>query len=129
MIIDSSAVLAIFQKEPEYVAFVRAVSDAERVLLSVVNYVECAIVIGARYGAKGEAWLDTFIDDSRIEIHPIDRDLAHRARRAYSIYGKGYHRAKLNLGDTFSYALSKSTGEPLLFKGDDFHHTDITPAL
>ena len=129
MVIDSSAILAILQQEPECVAFARAIADAPRALLSAVNYVECATVIESRFGPKGNSWFDDFLSDGRVEIVSIDVAIAKRARRAYSIYGRGYHRAQLNLADVFAYALAKSLGEPLLFKGDDFRLTDVTPAL
>jgi len=129
MVIDTSAVLAILQQEAECIPFARAVSDAPRVWLSAVNFVECATVIESRFGARGEAWFDSFLAESNIEIAPVDAVFAKRARRAYAIFGRGYNPAKLNLADVFAYVLAKSLGEPLLFKGDDFRLTDVTPAL
>ncbi|MEI9931308.1 MAG: type II toxin-antitoxin system VapC family toxin [Rhizomicrobium sp.] len=129
MVIDTSAVLAIFQQEAECPVFARAIADAVRVWLCAINYVECATVIESRHGPRGKEWFDGFLTDGHIDIAPVDIDTANRARRAYATFGKGRHPAGLNLADVFAYALAKSLNEPLLFKGEDFAKTDIASAV
>lgn len=129
MVIDSSAVLAIVQSEPEKEIFRSAIGDAERVLMSAVTYVECATVIAARRGPAGSDWFGRFLSEAMVEIVSVDAAMAESARKTYMTYGKGYHKAHLNLGDCFSYALAKSRGEALLYKGKDFSETDIASAL
>jgi ribonuclease VapC len=92
----------------------------------VATFVEISIVLEARHGAEGVRDLDRFTNRAGIEFVPVDAEQAHIARGAFSRYGKGRHRAGLNYGDCFSYALAMMVGEPLLFKGDDFVHTDVT---
>lgn len=128
MVIDSSAVLAILQNEPERHAFNEAIAAAEQCSLSSPSLVELSIVMEARFGADGQGDLDLFLTTALIDIISLDREQAELAREAFSRYGKGRHRAGLNFGDCFSYALAKWLAEPLLFKGDDFCHTDIEPA-
>jgi ribonuclease VapC len=128
MVIDSSAVLAILQNEPERRAFNETIAAAETRLLSAASLVELSIVLEARFGPDGPGDLDLFLSTAQIEIVALDRDQAELARSAFSRYGKGRHRAGLNLGDCFSYALAKWAGAPLLSKGDDFGHTDLQPA-
>ena len=125
MVIDSSAVLAILQDEPERHAFNVAIAAAQQRLLSAASLVEVSIVIGARYGSDGQADLDCLLNTAQIEIIGVDRGQAELARLAFAQFGKGRHRAALNFGDCFSYALAKCLGQPLLFKGDDFCHTDL----
>jgi len=127
MVIDTSALLAILQGEPERRAFIDAIQDAESCLLSTANLVETSIVIEARYGAAGIRDLDLFVKRAGIELVPVDADQAEVARRGFSRFGKGRHRAAINFGDCFAYALATSLGESLLFKGDDFRHTDVRP--
>jgi len=128
MVIDSSAVLAILQDEPERSAFNALIAAAETRLLSAASLVELSIVLEARFGADGQGDLDLFLSTAEIEIVAVDRDQAELARGAFSRYGKGRHRAGLNFGDCFAYALAKRAGAPLLFKGNDFTHTDLQPA-
>jgi ribonuclease VapC len=129
MVIDSSAVLAILQNEPERRAFIEAIAAAERCSLSAASLVELSIVLEARFGADGQGDLDLFLSTAQINIVSLDRDQAELARAAFVHFGKGRHRAGLNLGDCFSYALARWLDEPLLFKGDDFSHTDLQPAF
>lgn len=129
MVIDSSAVLAILQNEPERRAFNEAIAAAEQCFLSSASLVELSIVMEARFGADGQGDLDLFLSTALIEIISLDREQAELARQAFSRYGKGRHRAGLNFGDCFSYALAKWLDQPLLFKGDDFCHTDLQPAF
>jgi ribonuclease VapC len=129
MVIDTSAVLAILQDEPERHAFNMAIAAADQRSLSAASLVELSIVIGARYGSDGQADLDRFLTTAQIEVIGVDRGQAELARLAFAQFGKGRHRAALNFGDCFSYALAKWLGQPLLFKGDDFSHTDLLLAL
>lgn len=128
MVIDSSALLAILQDEPERRAFNVAIDSAEARCMSTASFVEASIVLETRYGAEGLRDLDMFIERADIELVPVDREQAMVARRAFSQFGKGRHPAGLNYGDCFSYALARVLGAPLLFKGADFSKTDVTPA-
>ena len=125
MVIDTSAILAILLDEPERVSFVDKIeSDAVR-LMSAVSFVETGILIEARFRDAGARDVDGFVHRAGIEIVPVDREQAEIACRAWRRFGKGQHPAALNLGDGFAYALVKTTGEPLLFKGADFARTDV----
>ncbi len=128
MVLDTSALLAILQDEPERRAFNEALEAAESRRLSVATFVEISIVIEARFGAAGQADLDLFLDRAAIELVPVDVEQAKVARRAFSLYGRSRHPAGLNYGDCFAYALATVRGEPLLYKGDDFSHTDVSAA-
>jgi ribonuclease VapC len=129
MVIDPSALLAILQDEPERRTFNEAIESADTRSLSTAGFVELSIVIEARYGPDGVRDLDLFLSKGGIGLVAVDSDQAHLARRAFRQYGKGRHPAGLNFGDCFSYALAKSLGEPLLFKGDDFTRTDLQPVF
>lgn len=129
MVIDTSAIIAILQDEPERRAFNEAIEAASTRRLSTATYVELSIVIEARFGLEGIRTLDLFLATAEIELAPFDPDQARLARSAFSRFGKGRHPAGLNLGDCFSYALASACDEPLLFKGDDFSLTDVTPAV
>ncbi len=128
MVIDTSALLAILQDEPERRVFNEAIEAADSRALSTANFVETSIVIEARYGAEGVRDLDLFVERAEIELVPVDAAQARIACRAFSRFGKGRHRAGLNFGDCFAYALASSRDEPLLAKGDDFRHTDVPTA-
>ena len=125
MVIDTSALLAILQDEPERRAFNEAIEAAASRVMSVVSFVEASIVIESRYGAEGLRELDRFIDRAGIELVRVDPEQGKLARDAFSRFGKGRHPAALNFGDCFAYALARSLAEPLLFKGDDFSRTDL----
>ena len=125
MVIDTSALVAILQREPGR-AFIEAIEAADARLMSVATLVEISIVIEARHGAEGLRDLDHFIGRAGIELVGVDAEHGKLACSASSRFGKGRHRAGLNYGDCFSYALATSTGEPLLFKGYDFGYTDLT---
>lgn len=125
MVIDTSALLAILQDEPERRAFNEAIEAAAHPAMSTATLVEASIVIEARYGAEGLRDLDQFLATAKIEFVPVDIEQAHAARRAFSEFGLGRHPAGLNYGDCFSYALAKVLGAPLLFKGGDFSETDV----
>ncbi len=129
MIVDTSALLAILQAEPESRLFAEAIEAVSRPTLSVVSFVEASMVLDARHGAEGRDRLDRMIRESRMEIAPVDLEQAQIAREAFRDFGKGRHAARLNFGDCFAYALARQRGEPLLFKGDDFARTDIRAAV
>jgi len=129
MIVDSSALLAILFDEPDAPMFAAAIASAERCRISAANYVETAVVIESQSPAAGGRQFDAFMRRASITVEPVTEEQAHLARQAYADFGKGHHRAGLNFGDCFSYALAKAYREPLLFKGDDFSRTDIETAL
>ncbi len=129
MVIDTSAVVAILKLEPEARAFA-ALIVADRVrLLSAANYVEANIVMSRRGGDGGIDDLHILLRKLSIEITPISVRDAERAAQAHRRFGRGHHPARLNFGDCFAYALAVETGEPLLFKGDDFARTDVARAM
>jgi ribonuclease VapC len=129
VIIDTSAVLAILFREPGYEALERAIVDAPSCSISAAGFVEVSMVVESRGGDQGLHHCDSLIRRAGIAIEPITVDQAFLARQAYSEYGKGRHPAGLNFGDCFAYALAKSTGEPLLFTGNDFRQTDLQSAI
>ena len=129
MVIDTSALLAILQDEPERRAFTEAIEAAETRALSTATFVETSIVIESRYGAEGLRDLDLLIAKAKIDFIAVDAEQAHGARHAFSRFGKGRHPANLNYGDCFAYALAKVLHAPLLYKGNDFAQTDITPVI
>ncbi len=125
MVIDTSALLAILQDEPERRVFSEAIENAGSCSMSVGNLLETSLVIESRFGAEGLRDLDQLVGKARIELVPVDLEQLGIARRAFSRFGKGRHPAALNFGDCFAYALARALGEPLLYKGDDFTRTDI----
>jgi ribonuclease VapC len=129
MILDTSALAAIFFGEPEAARYTEMIHDAERCLISAGNFLELSIVIEAQIGAEAVRQCEMFFRRARIAIEPFTVEQAHLARHAFHDFGKGRHAAGLNFGDCFAYALAKITGEPLLFKGEDFRKTDIIAAL
>ena len=130
MIIDSSAVVGIFNSEPEADALEDALISARNRRMSAATLVELYVVIDGKRDPVRSARLDELLRRSDVEIVDVTAEQAYIARAAHRDYGKGSgHPARLNFGDCFSYALAKVTGEPLLFKGDDFGHTDLTPAV
>ncbi|KGN37371.1 type II toxin-antitoxin system VapC family toxin [Knoellia subterranea] len=129
MIIDSSAIVAIHEGEPERQAFVELIGGGRRPRVSAATYVEAAIVLDRRPSTTGQSRLDDLLDSFGIEVVPFTAEHARAARRAHQRFGRGSgHPAGLNLGDCFSYALAMDEDEPLLFKGDDFGHTDVIDA-
>ncbi len=130
MVIDSSAILAILFDEEDAPLYAQAIGEDDTLYFSVASWLETAIVIEARFGAPGGEALDELIQLARIRLEPVTIEQSKIARKAYRRFGKGRgHPAGLNYGDCFSYALAKVTGEPLLFKGNDFRHTDILSVL
>jgi len=124
MVVDTSAIVAILLQEDDAPHYADAIADADSAVLSAASYVELSIVALSR-GARGRVELDGALADAAIEIVPVTIDQARLAADAYARYGKRRHPAALNFGDCFAYALAKSRGEPLLFKGTDFTHTDV----
>lgn len=125
MVIDTSAILAVLLGESDAEEFAKAIANDPRRLISAFSALETAIVIEAKKGEAGGRELDLFLHRSHIEIVAMDAAQAELACIAWRTYGKGRHAAGLNIGDCCSYALSKYSGEPILFKGDDFSKTDL----
>jgi len=129
MVIDTSAVLAILLNERDAATFARAIEDCGDRRTSAASYFEAAVVIDNRGDAVAQREFDRFFQRSGIVIAPLTSEQAQIARAAYRDFGKGRHRAGLNFGDCLAYALAKSLDQPLLFKGRDFLHTDVEPAI
>ena len=128
MIVDSSALLAVLLREPDSERYETAIATAAGCRMSAVNLLETSIVVEGRGGAAAGHELDVFLERAGIEPAPVTTEQVQVARIAWRRFGKGNHPARLNLGDCFAYALAKSAGEPLLYKGDDFSRTDIEAA-
>ncbi len=129
MVIDTSALVAILLREPDAEGYAKAMDDAPLRLLSAVTRVELSFVIEGRKGEAGRVDLERLLNDGDFEVVAVTPQQATIAIDAFRSYGKGRHPAGLNIGDCFSYALASATGHPLLFKGNDFVHTDIRSAL
>jgi ribonuclease VapC len=129
MVLDTSAVLAMLFVEPEAEAFARAVARAEHRRISAANLLEAGIVADHQADARAGRQLDALVARIELSTEPVTAEHVRIARQAYLDFGKGNHPAGLNFGDCFAYALAKATGEPLLFKGDDFERTDIQAAV
>ncbi len=128
MIIDTSALLAILRDEPEALSYARAIDKAPLRRISAANYVEAAAVIDASYNPIASRRFDELLREARCVIEPVTEEQARIAREAYRDFGRGTsHPARLNFCDCFAYALAKVMNEPLLFKGNDFRFTDLTP--
>jgi ribonuclease VapC len=125
MVIDSSALLAIFLGEPERNSFLQQITQADVRRLSAATALETGIVLEARKGEAAGREFDLFIVRANLEVVAVDAEQVEVARSAWRKYGKGRHPAGLNFGDCFAYALAKFSGEPLLAKGADFGSTDI----
>ena len=125
MVLDTSALLALLLDEPEAEEFRAAVEEDTARLVSAATLLETALVIEARKGEPGGRELDALIQKAEVVVIPVDAEHVTEARRAYRRFGKGRHAAGLNFGDVFAYALARTAGEPLLFKGDDFARTDV----
>ncbi len=129
MILDTSALVAVLFGEPEGDAYIRIIHDADRCLISAGSFLELSIVIERQTRPKAAQQCDMFFRRAGIVVEPFSVEQAYIARQAFHDFGKGRHRAGLNFGDCFAYALAKITGEPLLFKGEDFKKTDIVAAM
>ena len=128
MVVDTSAVAAIVFGEPDADLYKQALGTARDPVMSVVTFVECAMVLESRIGPAGGTALDRLVSGIPIDIVAVDRDQADVARLCFRQFGRGRHPAALNFGDCFAYALAKTARRPLLFKGSDFSQTDI-PAV
>jgi ribonuclease VapC len=129
MLIDSSALLAILLGETDAEQIGRAIDNDPTRFISGVSVVETSIVVETRYGPIGGRELDLLLHNAAIETVPLTLEQVDWARYAARVYGKGRHPARLNFGDCFSYALARVSGEPLLFKGNDFIETGIPAVL
>ena len=130
MIVDTSALIAILRAEPDASEMAHAIERAQSRRISAANWLETAVVIDTSQDPVVSRRFDELVQTAELHVEPVTHDQARIARDAYRDFGTGSgHKAALNFGDCFAYALAKSTGETLLFKGNDFGHTDITPAL
>jgi ribonuclease VapC len=128
VVIDTSAIVAILLGEPEAQRFSLTIAYAPRCLMSAFSVLETSIVIEAKKGEEGGRELDLFLHKGQVKIVNLDMEQSRLARHAWRKYGKGRHPAGLNIGDCCSYALAVHSGEPLLFKGEDFGKTDVKKA-
>jgi len=129
MILDTSAIVAVLFREAESTSFAAAIHDADQCRVSAGTYLELSIVMERQAEPEADRQREVFFQRAGIVVEPFTVEQAHIARQAFHDFGKGRHPAGLNFGDCFAYALAKVTGEPLLFKGDDFRKTDIRAAL
>jgi ribonuclease VapC len=130
VIVDTSALIAIMRDEPDAAVYAEALATASAALLSAANYVETAIIVDASRNPLAVRRFDTLLRVAGLSVAPVTAEQARIAREAYRDFGKGSgHPAGLNFGDCFAYALAKHHDDALLFKGDDFTHTDIAPAV
>lgn len=129
MILDSSPLVAILAGEPDAELYIQAISRAPRCRISAGNFIEISIVVESQFPAEVLRQCDALFRRVGMVIEPVTVEQAHLARQAFHDFGKGRHPAGLNFGDCFAYALAKHTGEPLLFKGNDFNQTDVVSAL
>jgi ribonuclease VapC len=129
MVVDTSAIIAIIFREPEWHDLSQAAAGDPVLTMSAVSIHEASVVAaGKKKDPLAVQLIDDFIRDLQVEVIPVDLENARTARTAYLRFGKGYHPAGLNLADCFSYSLARARNEPLLFKGTDFLKTDIVPA-
>ncbi len=129
MVVDTSALIAVLRAEPEAEAMARSMVTAATLRVSAANYVEAAAVIDGSRDPVASRRFDDLLEVLGVKIEQVTVEQARIARAAYRDFGRGSgHPARLNYGACFAYALAKELGEPLLFKGDDFGHTDVEPA-
>jgi len=129
VIVDTSAVLAILFAQPDAERYARAISNTPVCRMSVATFVEISVVMESQTGDRGSRQWDQFFRRAGFALEPVTEEQAYAARQAWSDFGKGRSPAKLNFGDCFSYALARTLGEPLLFKGADFSRTDVSSAI
>lgn len=125
MVLDTSAILAVLMGEPEAAIFAELIAQDSKRIISSGTTLELMIVVEAKKGEAGGRELDLFLHRAKIDIVSFDEEQLEIARNAWRHFGKSNHPASLNFGDCFAYALAKTSGEPLLFKGHDFSSTDI----
>ncbi len=128
MIVDTSVIIAILKDERDAASIGAILSRSRDCRMSAVSYVEAGVVVDSNRNPILSRRLDDLLREVEIRVESVTLKQARIAREAYRDFGKGRHKAGLNFGDCFAYALAKEMGEPLLFKGDDFCHTDIEPA-
>ena len=128
MILDTSVIIAILRNEPDADELAAVIESADVRRMSAASYVEAAILTDSNRDPVLSRRLDSFLHEAIITMEPVTVEQAQLAREAYRDFGKGRHRAGLNFGDCFAYALAKDKGEPLLFKGEDFRKTDVEVA-
>lgn len=130
IVVDASALLAILEGEPDAALYAEALADADAALMSAATLIEAGLVMVNRHGPKAARKLHALVREAGIEVENVTPRHAQIAIDAFAIYGKGrQHKAGLNYGDCFVYALAKATGLPLLFKRNDFSHTDLLSVL
>jgi len=129
IVVDSSALLAIYFDEPEGALFAQLILSVEAPAIAAPNLLEAAMVVEARHGQAGSRRLDNIGKNLDLRAAPFDAAQVEAGREAFRRYGKGHHAAKLNFGDCCAYALAKTLDLPLLFKGNDFALTDLKRAL
>lgn len=130
MVVDTSAIIALLRDEPEADAIEECLATSTETCMSSLSVLETRVVLLTRHGTRAAADFELLLAKAEIDVLPFDQRQAELAFQAYRKYGKGSgNKAQLNLGDCTAYALAKSRGVPLLFKGDDFAHTDVAPAL
>lgn len=127
MIVDTSALIAVLRDEPDALSYAKAIARASIRRMSAANYVEAAAVIDGSRDPIASRRFDDLLREAQVVIEPVTEAQARLAREAYRDFGReSGHRARLNFGDWFAYSLAKAVNEPLLCKGDDFKHTDVT---
>lgn len=130
MIVDSSAIVAILLAEPERQVLLEAIQQAPEVAMTAASYLEVGMVVDGRGNPVLSRQYDALLEALGIEVVDTTAEQARVARAAHRDFGRGSgHPARLNFGDCLSYTAAVQDGVPLLFKGDDFIHTDVTPAL
>jgi ribonuclease VapC len=129
MVLDTSALLSVLLDEPSAPRILEAIVDAADLHMSAANWLELAMIVEEKGGRLASLRLDEFLRAAAIEITPVSVEQAAAARTAWRYFGRHKHSARLDFGDCFAYALAKSTGDKLLFTGEDFARTDIEPAL
>ena len=125
MIIDSSIIIAIFLQEPGYEKFLNKLSTSEGLAIAAPTVVESAIVLSAKLGVNARSLIEAFLRECEIAVLPFTAEHWPLSLDAYWQFGKGRHKAQLNYGDCLCYAVAQLSGEPLLFKGNDFAKTDV----
>jgi len=129
VILDTSALIAIFWGEPEQARFTSLIAEVETCRISAANLLELHMVLRGQLDDGAVMVLDRFLGAAAIRVEPVTPEQVQLARAAFDAFGKGRHPAGLNFGDCFAYALARATGLPLLFKGEDFSRTDIPRAV
>ena len=130
IVVDTSAMVAIVRREQDADSFRQRLAASSQKIMSALNVLETRMVLGHGRATPAVAVFEAWLKTDAVEVVALDGAMADAAFAAYVRYGKGVHpRARLNLSDCAAYALAKTRNAPLLFKGADFRHTDVTPAL